>query len=151
MSERRIVIERTLAAPIERVFAAWADAASMGSWMCPAPTMRAATVELDFRVGGRFRITMHGENGDFVQHGEYLEIEPPRRVVMLWNTEWVPEAERRTILRIDLQPAGRRRTRLVLTHEALPAGESYAGHAGGWTEILRRLAEQLETGEIACR
>ncbi len=150
MSERRFVIERVLAAPPVEVFAAWGDAASMSAWMCPAASIRGATIELDFRVGGRFRIVMHGEGSDFVQHGAYLAIDPPKRIVMEWNSEWLPEAERRTLLRVELEPVGASRTRLVLTHEALPAGSSYDGHADGWTEILRRLGDHLSRGDDPC-
>ncbi len=150
MSERQFVIERVLGAPAEEVFAAWGDAASMRAWMCPSPAIHRATVEIDFRVGGCFRIVMHGEADDFVQHGVYLAIEPPKRIVMEWNSEWMPEAERRTRIRIELEPLGARRTRIVLTHEALPAGSSYDRHVDGWTEILRRLDGHLTHGVEPC-
>src|SRR5438105_11591514 len=53
-----LVVRRVLRVPRERVFAAWLDAALMARWMCPGDT-RSATVELDPRVGGKFRIVMH--------------------------------------------------------------------------------------------
>jgi uncharacterized protein YndB with AHSA1/START domain len=146
MSERRLVVERVFAAPAAEVFAAWGDAASMSIWMCPAASIRSATVETDFRVGGHFRVVMHGAESDFVQHGAYLALEPPKRIVMEWNSEWLPEAVRRTLLRIELEPLGPRRTRLVLVHETLPEGSHYDGHAEGWAEILRRFDLHLSEG-----
>ena len=69
-----IVQERVLPAGPEAVFAAWSDADSLRQWMVPGDLER-AEAEVDFRVGGRFRIVMHGAERDYVQHGEYLAIE----------------------------------------------------------------------------
>ncbi len=149
MTQRRFVIERILAAPVAEVFAAWGTAASMAVWMRPAATVRSASVETDFRVGGHFRVVMHGEGADFVQHGVYLTIEPPKRIVMEWNSDWLPEAQRRTLLRIELEPLAARRTHLVLVHESVPEGEAYEGHTAGWTEIVRRLALSVSGREPA--
>jgi len=139
-----IVHERILPAPPEVVFRAWSEPASLRAWMLPAPGMRSADVDLDFRVGGAFRIVMHGEENDYAHHGEYLEIDPPKRLVMTWVSEWIAEASARTLVTVSLEPAAAGRTRLLLVHEELPDDGSYDGHEGGWAEILRKLAEQLE-------
>ena len=55
-----IVQERVLPAPPPIVFAAWSDAASLRQWMCPGEIER-AEAEVDFRVGGCFRVVIHGE------------------------------------------------------------------------------------------
>lgn len=74
------VLTRRFAAPRERVWRAWSDAAQLARWWGPAG--RTLTVEaLDFREGGRFFFRM-GDGADawfavFV----YREIEPPRRLV----------------------------------------------------------------------
>lgn len=86
-----IVQDRLLPASPEKVFEAWSDPEGLAAWMCPAPDMRRASVEIDFRVGGRFQILMHGTDQDYLQRGEYLEIEPPKRLVMTWISEWQPK------------------------------------------------------------
>jgi uncharacterized protein YndB with AHSA1/START domain len=149
MAREPIVIERVLPAPPDVVFAAWGDATSLRLWMAPG-SAREATVEVDFRVGGSFRIVMHHAERDAAHRGEYLELDPPKRIVMTWISEWAPEDEQRTLVRIDLAPVGLRRTRLVLTHSELSDGTTYDGHAKGWGEILDQLGRVLERRNEAC-
>lgn len=62
--------------PRERVFAAGLDPASLAWWMRPKG-MTDATVEVDPRVGGKFRITMLRGREKFEHTGEYLTVQPP--------------------------------------------------------------------------
>jgi uncharacterized protein YndB with AHSA1/START domain len=137
-----IVIERVLPARPSVVFEHWSVAESMAQWMCPAEGMKSASVALDFRVGGRFEIVMHGEQ-DYRQTGEFLEIERDRRIVMSWVSDWMPAHERTTLVRVDLEASGSDETRLVLTHTSLPEGDAYDGHVEGWGRILRLLSESV--------
>jgi uncharacterized protein YndB with AHSA1/START domain len=137
-----IVQERLLPAPPDVVFAAWSDPDSLAVWMCPGE-MRGATVEVDFRVGGRFRIAMHGAEQEFVQHGEYLEISPGKRLAFTWVSEWVDEPERHTRVSVSFEPGGEGETLLRLVHEELPVTETYDGHREGWASILEKLADHL--------
>jgi uncharacterized protein YndB with AHSA1/START domain len=132
-----VVQERILPAPPDEVFAAWSDPESLRRWMCPGE-IRSADVEVDFRVGGRFRVVMHGAR-EYAHHGEYLEIVPPRRLVFTWVSEFLPEAEAHTRVTVTLEPIEATRTHIRLVHDLLPAGDAYAGHAQGWEDILRKL------------
>jgi uncharacterized protein YndB with AHSA1/START domain len=136
-----LVVRRLLPVPRERVFAAWLDPASLARWMCPGD-VTGATVELDPRVGGTFRIVMHrGQTG--VEHrGEYLRIEPPSLLSFTWisvNTDQQP-----TIVTVELTERGTG-TELVLTHRRLPASRVDA-HRSGWTTIVGKLETALTTG-----
>jgi uncharacterized protein YndB with AHSA1/START domain len=133
-----LVVRRTLAIPRERVFAAWLDPVLMARWMCPGET-RSATVELEPRVGGKFRILMHHGGGDPEHTGEYLVIDPPARLSFTWisaATEF-----RRTIVTVELFERGAG-TELVLTHRDLPSAKRSA-HEKGWSEIVEKLAAAL--------
>ena len=132
-------IERTLPAPPEQVFRAWTDAESLRQWMLPGDIQR-CEVRCDPRVGGRFEIVMLGEER-YVQHGEYLVIDPPRRLVFSWFSASLPDA--RTQVSVELAATQDGGTRLVLVHEDLPDDPSYAGHEDGWGDILRHLGEHL--------
>ena len=46
-------LERTFAAPRERVFRAWTDAAELSRWFAPTDEHKTKVVALDVRVGGR--------------------------------------------------------------------------------------------------
>jgi uncharacterized protein YndB with AHSA1/START domain len=133
-----LVVRRLLPAPREQVFAAWLDPAGMGQWMCPGDAT-GATVEIDPRVGGRFRIVMmHGRGGE--EHwGEYLAIDPPALLSFTWlsaYTDLVP-----TVVTIELVERGAE-TELTLTHRRLPAPRVEA-HREGWTDIVRKLDAAL--------
>ena len=141
---KRLVIEREIAAPRARVFAAWSDAESLAVWMAPEADFGRADVELDFRVGGRFRIVMNGAQA-YEQTGEYLEIVPDTRLVLRWVSAWMKPAEAETRLTVEFADLGGARTKLTLIHDQLPESDAYDGHQQGWTLILQRCATLLES------
>lgn len=143
MAKPALVLERILPARPEVVFEHWSDAESLALWMRPEESMGNATVEVDFRIGGAFEIVMHGDQ-HFRQHGEFLEIEQNRRLVLRWVSDWMPPGERETKLTITFEAADGNATHLVLTHEALPESDAYDGHVAGWTLILTRLTQEIE-------
>jgi uncharacterized protein YndB with AHSA1/START domain len=136
-----LVVRRVLPVERERVFAAWLDPASLATWMRPGE-MTDAIVELDPRVGGRFRIVMQqGKNG-YEHRGEYLAIEPPS----LLSFTWISAATdlRPTFVTVELHERDDG-TELVLTHRRLPR-EQVDAHRQGWTDILRLLETELAAG-----
>ncbi|MDB6165788.1 MAG: Activator of Hsp90 ATPase 1 family protein [Lacunisphaera sp.] len=82
-SPREIINTRLLAAPRERVFAAFSDPAQLAQWWGPKG-FTATVHEFDFRPGGQWRVTLHGPDGtDYPNDKEFLEISPPERIVFL--------------------------------------------------------------------
>jgi len=55
----KLVLRKLIPASREEVFAACSDPASIRHWMCPGDTTT-ADAQIDFRVGGSFRIVMKG-------------------------------------------------------------------------------------------
>lgn len=127
-------VERTLAAPPARVFAAWTDPAILSRWYCPNPDLP-LDVEADARVGGRYRVDM-GE-GRFVAEGEYTELVPGRVVAFTWR--WTT-SDAVSAVRVELSPTPEGGTRLVLVHAGLEDAEDAQGHREGWELSLARLA-----------
>lgn len=141
MSMESLVVRRLIRAPRDVVFAAWLDPASLAQWMRPGD-VTAVTAEVDPRVGGRFRIVMTHARGDGEHHGQYLEIEPPSRLVFTWissNTNFLP-----TVVTVEFLERGAD-TEMVLTHRGLPPAR-IGPHQKGWTEIVRRLDQALIAG-----
>lgn len=129
-------VRRLLPASAEEVFAAWTDPEVMRTWLSPVGH---ADVEVDLRIGGRFRVTMVGEDRRIEHTGEYLEIAPPRRLAFTWSSRFTgPEPG---VVTVELRPA-EGGTELVLTHERLPEGQ-VEPHQGGWGRMLDRLAEEV--------
>jgi uncharacterized protein YndB with AHSA1/START domain len=134
-----LVVRRQIAVPRERVFEAWLDSESLAQWMRPQD-MTHASVTVDPRVGGGFRIVMEGPtHGAVEHHGEYLAIEPPSLLSFTWISKHTDHKP--TIVTIEFHERGTG-TELVLTHRRLPAKE-VAGHRQGWTDIVRLLDEAL--------
>ena len=138
-----LVVRRHMAVPRERVFEAWLDSESLAHWMRPG-NFTHATVTVDPRVGGGFRIVMEGRTDglDHEHRGEYLAIEPPSLLSFTWisrSTDYQP-----TVVTIEFHERGTG-TELVLTHRRL-APKAVEAHRQGWTDIVRLLDETLTRG-----
>ncbi len=141
-TEQTLRMVRWLPATPEAVFAAWTDAESLQTWMCPTP-VHMTTAELDVRVGGCFRIAMRHGDSETVHTGVYREIQPPQRLVFTWVS--TTTRHHTTLVTVELRPrdAG---TELILTHEGFPDADAAAQHNNGWQSIAAKLEVYLRKG-----
>ena len=80
-ADREIISTRVFAATPAQVFAAFADPARLALWWGPNG-FKNTLHEFDLRVGGKWRLTMHGPDGaNYENVSEFLEIVPAARVV----------------------------------------------------------------------
>jgi uncharacterized protein YndB with AHSA1/START domain len=82
-SAGRVEVTTSIKAPREKVFDAWLSADRMARFLCAGDT-HVASVEVDPRVGGAFRIVMANAKGSYDHRGRYLEIERPERLRFTW-------------------------------------------------------------------
>jgi len=120
-----------IAAPPEVVFAHLVTAEGMLAWM-------GQHAELEPSPGGTFSVDVDGTP----VRGAYLEVDPPRRVVVSWgvpgNDDLPPGAS--TVV-FTLTPVGDgESTRLDLVHTGLPEAR-LPKFEQGWGHFLPRLAE----------
>ena len=90
---------------------------------------------LDPVVGGEFAVDIGGS----LVRGEYVEVEPPHRVVVSWGMAGsadLPPSASRVEFVLTAVDGG---TRVDLSHTGLPTSRA-AGHADGWAHFLPRLA-----------
>jgi len=108
--------------------------------MSPVGTVEA---QVDLRVGGALRIVMRGE-GTVIEHfGEYIEIDPPRRLVFTWASPFTGAEP--SLVTVELEPEGAYATQLRIVHSRLP--DSIAtSHRDGWGTMLDRLSGNLPAG-----
>lgn len=139
MTERVVVIRRTIAAPRARVFDAWLDPATLVRFMQPGDVTH-TTAEVDARVGGGFRIVMAHGRGGAEHRGEYLVIDRPSRLSFTWISENTDQ--KATIVSIELHEREDGGTDLVLSHRGLP-DRTFDSHAGGWGSIVEKLDRLL--------
>jgi uncharacterized protein YndB with AHSA1/START domain len=88
--ETDLVLERTLAAPIDLVWEAYTNPKHMKQWFAPKP-YQISEIELDLKPGGIFRIRMVGPDGFDTGHGVpgcVLEVEDRRKLV--WTSALAP-------------------------------------------------------------
>ncbi|MEO1243016.1 MAG: SRPBCC family protein [Pseudomonadota bacterium] len=85
-------ITRTVKAPREMVWRAWADPRQLEKWWCPKP-WRAEVQGFDLRPGGAFDTMMRGPNGEESGgRGVFLEVAERERIVFssLLMAGWRP-------------------------------------------------------------
>jgi len=141
--ETTLQMKRTFAAPRQRVFRAWTDAAELARWFAPSADYHVVVPELDLRVGGKYRLEMHHKGGNVHRiGGMYQEIHPPEKIVFTWELHSGADPVD-TLVTIEFHDMGNS-TEVILTHERLPSVEERDKHAQGWTGCLEQLAKFLQ-------
>ncbi len=80
--EREIVVTRVFAAPRAMVWAAVTDPWQVGQWWGP-DGFRTTMTEMDVRVGGKWRLVMHGPDGtDYPNEMTFTEVVPMERIAL---------------------------------------------------------------------
>lgn len=145
-------LQRTISAPPDRVYRAWLEPDVLRRWLAP-DSLRVARVEVDERVGGRFRVWQKNEDGEAGGFEcELLELVPGERIVFRWrfvgpDRTAVPAHDSR--LTISLERAAADATTLTLVHERLEALHQAMPHVAdnvqtGWNMALDKLVNVIE-------
>lgn len=86
-SATEITTSRVFDAPRELVWAAHTRPEHVRRWWGRGNPL---DVEMDFRVGGRYRFVEHSDGQTWAFRGEYLEIEEPRLITQTFEFEGMP-------------------------------------------------------------
>ena len=146
-----LILRRTLNAPQELAFKAWTTGEHIQQWMCPDPGMKCPSASMDVRVGGRFRIQMKKEDGEFfTAAGEFREVKVPERLVYTWDwekdgsgTEFGELEGKPTLITVEFLKRGKQ-TEFVLMHTRFATVESRDNHVNGWSKITDSFASFVE-------
>jgi len=142
MTELSISLNKTINAPIGKVFDAWLDAKTLSKFMTPMPGMPEPRTESDGREGGHFTILMMVGDQEIPHKGEYLEVKRPDKLVFTWISPFSTEGSTVTIKFTALDDNS---TAIDFTHVKFPDEESRNDHEGGWTAILDKLNAVVST------
>ncbi len=138
----RVVKTRRYAAPRELVFRAWIEPEHLKHWFFVGEADTTAHADVDLRVGGLYRVSLHASDGELIYTigGCYREIEPPDKLVFSWRWEIPHLDEADTLVTVefrDLEEGRGQSTEVVVTHELLP------GQNPCWDNRLDRLRQML--------
>jgi uncharacterized protein YndB with AHSA1/START domain len=123
-------VQRTIGAPVERAFAAWAEPARLNGWFTSA-------AEQDFREGGRY------QNGDD-DRGEFRKIVPQQLIRFTWEN---PQHRPGSVVEVQFEDKGAEKSTVRLTHSRLSSPEEVENLREGWSWALDSLKSYLETGK----
>ena len=148
----KVTLERTFDASPEEVWELWTTRDGIEAWMGPEG-FNVTVNELDLRPGGELVYAMTAVGPDQVeymtragmplvnvQRRQFIEVDPPRRLVTRELADFIPGVEPyevETVLQLEAVDDG---TRLVLTFDAM--------HDADWTE-MSRLGRESELRRLA--
>jgi uncharacterized protein YndB with AHSA1/START domain len=141
-----LTLEIFIAAPRERIFQAITDPEQAAQWWGRKDQYYFNHFNMDVRVGGKWSTTGTKPNiGDLEVHGEFLEVDPPRRLAYSWSSSWMP-AVTKVLWELASQDNG---TLVRLTHSGFAGNVDQAkGHSIGWSLVFTWLQAFAEKGEL---
>jgi uncharacterized protein YndB with AHSA1/START domain len=108
------------------------------------------SVESEWKAGSAWRIVF--ADGRVADTGQIVEADPPKRLVIQWRNEFMPELKAEGYARctMTLEPQEGGAVKLTIVHSIdKPASKFIEAVSGGWPKILSNLKSLLETGAVA--
>jgi uncharacterized protein YndB with AHSA1/START domain len=144
VAEPGISVTRVFAAPRERVWQEWTEPERFADWFGgPDNEVPLATVSMDVRPGGSWRLTMYAEPGRQVIHwkGEFVEVVEPERLVFTVSDQ--PGDDAYELVTVVLTDLGDGRTEMRFEQRGQLSDEQYERTEQGWGTFFERIDERL--------
>jgi len=129
MSEA-VIVHRDYPVLPERVYEAWTRVDLLTQWFGCGPGMLWNVHEWDVRIGGAIHVSLDFGSGPFEVKGEFVVVDPPRRLGYLWSTGQTVD--------VTIEPHGQG-SRLTVEHHGLATDQECAITNNGWTSALDQL------------
>ena len=137
-------LECVVQAPPSRVFALLTEPVELAKWWGPRG-FTTPEIDLDLNSGGPYRLTMQPPEGDlFHLAGEFLEIDPPKRLVYTFNWEPPDPDDRETVVRLSLEAVGDA-TKVSLWQGTFATEGRLELHRDGWSDSFEKLRDLVES------
>ncbi|HEY0794631.1 MAG TPA: SRPBCC family protein [Acidisarcina sp.] len=152
VTHNTFVIERTYPTTPEKVFDAFAEAATKRRWYAEGERHDIEEFEMDFRPGGVERSRYLMKAGTpiagfmLVNEGTYLDIVANRRIVTAAVMSLGDKRISATLVTIELVPENdARSTKLICTHQGafFEGADGPEMRRGGWNHLFDKLAVEL--------
>lgn len=155
----RITLERTLRAPVEKVWRLWTTKEGLEKWWGPEG-FRSVMSRIDVRVGGGYEIAMTAVREDIVKYlessglpltshdrGDYVEVAANARLAWTSGVDFVPGvAKYESNSSVDMRPSEGGGTHLVVTLDAMHDAHWTKMKTMGWDQQLTKLEGLLAEG-----
>ncbi|MED7773907.1 SRPBCC family protein [Aeromonas dhakensis] len=143
MKTGTVRLHRVLKAPPMRIYRAFIEADALAKWL-PPHGFTCQVGQLEARVGGHFRMafTQFGNGHSHAFGGEYLELEPGKRIRYTdsFDDPNLPGVMHVTVILTGVVCG----TELVIVQEGIPAAIPVEMCYLGWQESLAQLAALVE-------
>jgi uncharacterized protein YndB with AHSA1/START domain len=139
-----LTMERSYAAPVERVFDAFTSEEVMRRWWHAGHDWETPEAQVDLRVGGEVRVVMRNPHKDarYGGGGRFTEIDPPARLAFTWI--WEDDRDQvEQVIEIDFDERDGETT-VRFTHRNLWDEETVADHEDGWSKVFDNLRRVVE-------
>ena len=135
-----IKAEIDLDVPPERVFRSLTDGDELAAWWGSDDMYRTYDWVIDLREGGKWSARARGVDGmESTVDGEYIAVDPPRRLVYTWRPSWDGYAITTVEYELRPTPSG---TKLLVTHSGFDdRAQAATGTTEGWLRVLEWLGE----------
>jgi uncharacterized protein YndB with AHSA1/START domain len=145
-TDTQILITREFAAPKHLVYRASTEPELIKRWWA-GERGEVTSVEVDLRVGGRWRYVMTANGGfEVAFHGEYKEIVPNERIVHTEAFEGIPDPDEAAaeVTTTFVEKDGRTTLTILVQHKSQENRDMHinSGMEGGMQEAMDKL-EQL--------
>ena len=139
-----ITITRLFDAPREEVWREWTEPERFADWFGGSESeVPLASVSMDVRTGGSWRLTMFAEPGrrQIDWKGEYREVVAPERLVFTVSDQ--PGEDAYELVTVVLTDLGGGRTEMRFEQRGTLPPEVYERAGQGWSGFFDRIAERL--------
>ncbi len=139
-------LERTFAAPRDKVFGLWTDPKAVAQWFLPPDQARwTEPPTFDVRPGGRFSLRLISREEFYDLHGTFRKVRSPEKLVLNW--QWDKDSPLAgspgdTEVTVEFFARGGR-TDLVLTQRGFRNEESRGQYERGWHRCFREMEKLL--------
>jgi uncharacterized protein YndB with AHSA1/START domain len=135
----QILAHVEIAASPERVFQAIASKEVCDWWVRPG-VFNTTEWSGDVRVGGHYRTAGIARGEPYTIEGEFLEVDPPRKLVMTWHRVGMPTAPTTVTYTLEKLDGG---TRLTLLHAGVASAQNLTNVAAGWKTSFDKLTDVI--------
>ena len=159
ISTRTLIMKREFNVKRERVFDAWLNPEMMRKWFFTLEGTNKVT-QNNPQVGGTWEIVDHRDGQDYRAIGEYLEIDPPKKIVFTFKMPQFSELEDTITVELKELQQGCEMTFTQVIHVSQEEnwtesdiekalGEMHDGTEHGWNYMFMGLKELVETGKVS--